>query len=56
MVTIDFTIEENGYTFKDAIVLPDDHTLTKTQIEKMKQARFQEWLTVINTPQDEVTE
>jgi hypothetical protein len=56
MISIEFTIEENGYTFTDAIVLPDDHKLTKTQLAQIKQARFQEWLSVINTPQDEVLE
>ena len=56
MIVIDFTIEENGYTFSDAIVLPEDHKLTKTQIEKIKQKRFQAWLDIINTPQDEVSE
>lgn len=56
MISINFTIEENGYTFTDAIVLPDNHTLTKAQIESVKKQRFQAWLDVINTLQKEEIE
>ena len=56
MIKIDFTIKQNELTFTDAIVLPDDHELTKTQIDAMKQARFDAWLAVVNTPDREVGE
>lgn len=53
MIKIDFTIEKDGLTFADAIVLPDDHGLTDAQIEAMKQARFDAWYAVVTAPSDE---
>lgn len=53
---IDFEMEQDGIVFRDAIVLSDDHTMTKTQIEAVKKQRFEEWLKIINAPQNEVTE
>ena len=35
MIKIDFTIEKDGMTFSDAIVLPDDHGLSDADIERM---------------------
>ena len=52
MISIDFEITQNGYTFKDAIVLPDDHTMTDDEIEALKQKRFDNWYTIITTPVD----
>ena len=49
---IDFEITQNGYTFRDAIHLPDDHTLTDAEIEAMKQARFDAWYAIITTPEE----
>lgn len=49
MVIIDFEI--NG--FKDAIVLPDDHTMTETEIEAMKQQRYDNWYAIVNTVSEE---
>tara|TARA_R110000868_G_scaffold967_1_gene7298 strand:+ start:151 stop:342 length:192 start_codon:yes stop_codon:yes gene_type:complete len=40
MIKIDFTIEQNGETFCDALYLEDDHTFTDEEIEAMKQNRF----------------
>lgn len=54
MISIDFEITKDGYTFKDAIVLPENHGLSDEQIEAMKQARFDAWYTLITTPQEEV--
>ena len=56
MITINFEISQNGYTLKDAIVLPDDHGLTDAQIEAIKQQRVDDWYAVVTAPQDEVTE
>lgn len=49
---IDFEITQNGYTYRDAITLPDDHTLTEEQINDLKQARFDAWYEcIINPPE-----
>ncbi len=52
-MTINFEITQNGYTLRDALVLPDDHTYTDEEIEAMKQARFDNWYAVITTPVEE---
>jgi hypothetical protein len=49
-MNIDFEISQNGYTLRDALILPDDHTFTTDEIEAMKQDRFDNWYTVITTP------
>lgn len=51
---IDFEIEKDGMVFRDAIVLPDDHTMTDEQIESMKQSRFDAWYEVVTNPPEEV--
>lgn len=56
MATIDFEISQNGYTLKDAIILPDDHGLTDAQIEVIKQQRFDDWYAVVTAPYEEVIE
>lgn len=50
MIKIDFTIEKDGMTFSDAIVLPDDHGLSDADIEAMKQARFDAWYAIVTAP------
>ena len=53
MVSIPFEIEG----FRDAIVLPDDHTLTDADIEAIKEQRYAAWLVAIAPAEDsEVTE
>jgi len=49
-MVIDFVITQNNYTFSDALILPDDHTFTDVELEAMKQARFDNWYTIITTP------
>lgn len=49
MTKIDFTIIQNGYTYSDALFVEDE---TPEQIEAMKQARFDNWYKIINTPVD----
>lgn len=56
MVNITFEISKNGHTFKDAIVLPDDHVLTDAEIEAIKQKRFDDWYAIITAPQEESEE
>jgi len=46
MVSIDFEI--NGY--KDALVLSDDHGLTDSEIESMKQQRYNKWRDFVENP------
>jgi hypothetical protein len=53
MVSIEFEIIKDGYSFKDAIVLPDDHQLSESDIEAMKQKRFDDWYAVVTAPQEE---
>jgi len=56
MITIEFEITQDGYSFKDAIVLPDDHTLTEQNIAEMKQKRFDDWYAIVTAPQEEIIE
>ena len=56
MVSIDFEFTKDGMTFKDAIVLPDDHTLTEQEIDAMKQQRFDDWYAIVTAPQEEQTQ
>jgi hypothetical protein len=53
MLTINFEMSQDGYTLKDAIVLPNDHNLTDDDIESLKQQRFDEWYAIVTAPQPE---
>ena len=55
MIKIDFEINRDGNTFRDAIVLEDNHNLTEEQIEEIKEKRFQDYLISIQ-PQEEINE
>ena len=50
MIRITFERTMNGYTLRDALVLPENHNLTEEEIEAMKQQRFDNWYTIITTP------
>lgn len=52
MIKIDFII--NG--FSDALHLADDHGLTDSEIEAMKQARYDKWYDYITNPPPVVDE
>jgi hypothetical protein len=52
MVTISFSFDTAYGTFADALVLPDDHTLTDAEIEAIKQQRLDNWIAVLTTPSD----
>lgn len=52
MIKIDFEVSKDGQVFRDAIHLPEDHTLTDAEIEAMKQARFDAWYAIITTPEE----
>jgi hypothetical protein len=47
---INFEITKDGFTHRDALVLPDNHNLTKAEIEAMKQARFDAWYALMTLP------
>jgi hypothetical protein len=53
MITIEFEISKNGYTLKDAIVLPDDHTMNDYLIDAIKQQRFDDWYAIVTAPSEE---
>jgi len=55
MIKIEFEINRDGNTFRDAIVLEDNHNLTEEQIEEIKEKRFQDYLIAIQ-PQEEEQE
>jgi len=52
MIKIDFIIKG----FSDALHLADDHGLTDTEIEAMKQARYDKWYEYITAPHPVVDE
>ncbi len=49
-MTIEFEMTDGVNTLRDAIVLPEGVTMKSAAIEAMKQARFDAWLVIINTP------
>ena len=52
MITIPFEKGDTTglYILRDALVLPDDHTFTETELEVMKQDRFDNWYLIVTTP------
>ena len=56
MKTYEFEITQDGMTFKDAIVLEDNHTLSDADIEAMKQKRFDDWYAIVTAPQEDEEE
>jgi hypothetical protein len=53
MITINFELSRDGYSLKDAIVLPVGHGFTDAQIEEMKQKRFDDWYAIVTALQPE---
>ena len=43
MISIDFEFDSEHGVYRDAIVLPDDHTHTDAEIDAMKRQRFENW-------------
>jgi hypothetical protein len=56
MIKIEFEINRDGNTFRDAIVLEDNHNLTNEQIEEIKEKRFQDYLIAIQPQEEEIIE
>jgi len=54
MIKIDFEFDSQYGKFADALHLPDDHGLSDTQIQALKQERLDNWLAILNTPQEPV--
>ena len=50
MIKIDFEIETEYGTFKDAIYLEENISYTTEEIDTMKQQRVDNWIAVITTP------
>lgn len=51
MIKIDFEFDAAPYgVFRDALHLPEDHTLTDAEIDALKQERFDNWMAVVNAP------
>lgn len=43
MARIEFEFDSEFGVYRDAIVLPDNHGLSKAKIEEIKQTRFENW-------------
>lgn len=50
MIKIDFEKVYGTNLFRDALWLENDHTFTEEELEAMKQSRYDNWITLINTP------
>jgi len=55
MIKIDFEFDTPHGVFRDALHLPDDHSMTDEQIDAMKQQRVDNWLAIVNAPPAEET-
>lgn len=58
MIKIDFEMSDadNIHVYKDALYLEDDNTFTVEEIQKMKQDRFDNWLSIILNPEPTLIE
>ena len=58
MIKIDFDIQNEKYgVYRDALYLPEDHSLSDAEIDAMKQERYNNWLYAIeNPPVEEIVE
>lgn len=50
MIKIDFEFNTPHGLFRDALHLPEDHTLTVEEIEAMKQRRVDNWIAIVTAP------
>lgn len=50
MVKIDFERETRHGTYRDAITLPDDHTLSDAEINSIMQQRVDSWVSYMDNP------
>jgi len=49
-IQINFTRTDGTLNYSDAIYLPEDHTFTESEIEAMKDERFNNWKAFILNP------
>lgn len=56
MIKIDYekTNADSTLVFRDALYLPDDHTLSDAELEAIKQSRFDNWYAAVTAIQDPV--
>lgn len=47
---LDFTIEQDGYTFTDALWFSPEEYAAGSDIAALQQARFAAWLAVVTAP------
>jgi len=53
MVSIEFEFETQYGTFRDALVLPDDHGFSDAELDAMKQQRLDNWIARVTPPAEE---
>jgi hypothetical protein len=53
MVKIEFEFDSEYGTFRDCIVLPDNHNMSEAQIDAIKQQRFDAWLESVQPVEEE---
>lgn len=51
MINLQYTKTDGVYTFLDVLVLEDDHNLSDTEIEDLKELRFQRWIAAVSNSQ-----
>ncbi len=56
MITIPFEITQDGYTLKDALVLPEDHSYTEQEVGHMKLQRFAVFFDLVTAVQEDAEE
>ena len=47
---IDFEFQTEHGLFRDALHLPEDHGLSETQLQAMKEQRRDAWIVVVSAP------
>ena len=47
---IDFEFQTEHGLFRDALHLPDDHSLSEEQLQAMKEQRRDAWIAVVSAP------
>ena len=47
---IDFEFETEHGLFRDALHLPEDHSLSEEQLQAMKEQRRDNWIAVVTAP------
>ena len=50
MINIPFEFETDYGSYRDALMLPEDHGLSEADIEALKRTRLDDWLAVVTAP------